>query len=101
QAAGLRNLAQLRRALCLQEWERERNQDAQEEANQRIFEPLLGRFLKEARTTVKTGAPHRRRAALVMLAEPVTNVRSTHYRKGIGRPITPDLIEVIRQETNP
>jgi HEAT repeat protein len=99
---ALRNLAEMRRALTLQDWRPE--VAATEEpaiAGRRQAQLLLvERFKQGVRQVLKQGTTNARIAALDMLAEMGPNVTAPDQEdaKGIARTLAPELAELIKSE---
>jgi HEAT repeat protein len=101
---ALRNLADMRRALALQEWRPEAASAEETEKAERQAQLLLvERFKKEVRQVLKQGTIDARLAVMVMLAEMGTSIWAPDPEdlNGIARTFAADLAEVIKSADTP
>jgi HEAT repeat protein len=93
---ALRSLADMRRALGLQEWNSEAGG-----TNEQIHILLADRFKKEAQRLLKYGTPNVRSAVIDMLAEMGPSLMDSKDPKGIARALAPDLADLVKNDDTP
>src|SRR5207245_1384345 len=95
---ALRNLAEMRRALTLQEWRAGTGADELNAGSRQALTLLVERFKKDLRGVLKQGSTDGRLAVLDMLAEMGPNLLSPDQedQRGIARTFTADLAELVR-----
>jgi HEAT repeat protein len=97
---ALRNLAEMRRALTLQDWRPEvaATEEPAVASRQKAQLLLAERFRQAVRQVLKQGTTDARLAVLGMLAEmgPSVTAPDPEDAKGIARTFAPDLVEIIK-----
>jgi HEAT repeat protein len=93
---ALRSLADMRRALGLQEWRSEVGG-----TDEQIYAVLADRFKKQAQQLLKNGSPDVRLAVMDMLAEMGPSLRSPQDPRGIAGALAPELAELVKNGDTP
>jgi HEAT repeat protein len=93
---ALRSLADMRRALGLQEWRSELGG-----TDEPIYATLADRFKQEARRLLKNGTAGVRLAVMDMLAEIGPSLRSPQDPRGIAGALAPELADVVKHGDTP
>jgi HEAT repeat protein len=90
-AEALRSLADMRRALGLQEWRSELGG-----TDDPIYATLADRFKQEARRLLKNGSAGVRLAVMDMLAEIGPSLRAPQDPRGIAGALAPELADLVK-----
>jgi HEAT repeat protein len=93
---ALRSLADMRRALSLQEWRSEAGGEDED-----IYDALADRFKKEARRLLKDGTAGVRIAVMDMLAEVGPSLRSRQDPRGITGALAPEVADLVKNGATP
>ncbi|HLJ98258.1 MAG TPA: HEAT repeat domain-containing protein [Gemmataceae bacterium] len=95
-AEALRSLAEIRRALALQEW-----RSAVGGSDEQIYAALAERFKKEARRSLTTGSTAVRLAVMDMLAEIGSSLRDPQNPNGLASSLAPELANLVKNGETP
>jgi HEAT repeat protein len=93
---ALRSLANMRRALGLQEWRSEVGSTDED-----VYAALADRFKKEAQRLLKNGDADVRLALMDMLADMGPSLRSRQDPKGIAGALAPELADLVKNGDTP
>jgi HEAT repeat protein len=93
---ALRTVADMRRALGLQEWNTEAGG-----MDEPVRIGLADRFKNEVRRQLKSGPPDIRLAVIDMLAEMGASLRTEQDPRGIARALAPELAELVKSGDSP